>query len=311
MMNISDYYVLPLDRWIQDFVMDWLVPNFRPFFRALEWPVQQLLNGLSNFLQAIPFPLFLIGATALAWRLAGRAIAVFTLIAVVALNLLGLWEDSMITLAMVFTAVAFCSAVGVPAGILAARSNHFAAALRPTLDIMQTIPSFVYLVPIVMLFGVGLVPGTIATIVFALPPIVRLTELGIRQVHPDLIEAAQAFGSTPRQLLWEIQIPLAMPSIMAGLNQTLMMALSMVVIAALIGAGGLGTTVYTGIGRLEVGTAALGGIGIVLIAIVLDRITQAIGKNPRRRDMRLRRRGVHSHGSPAVESSIVVEYKHL
>ncbi|MEX2642459.1 MAG: ABC transporter permease subunit, partial [Acetobacterales bacterium] len=146
------------------------------------------------------------------------------------------------------------------------------------------IPPFVYLVPIVMLFGVGMVPGVIATIIFALPPIIRLTNLGIRQVQEDLVEAAYAFGSTPRQVLWEIQVPLALRTIMAGLNQTLMLALSMVVIAALIGAGGLGLIVYTGLGRLDVGAAMEGGIGIVLIAIILDRITQALGQtSPTRR----------------------------
>lgn len=144
---------------------------------------------------------------------------------------------------------------------------------------MQTIPSFVYLVPIVMLFGVGMVPGIIATIIFALPPIIRLTNLGIRNVRADLIEAAEAFGSTSWQILWEVQFPLALRTIMAGLNQTLMLALSMVVIAALIGAGGLGLTVYTGLGRLNVGAATAGGIGIVLLAIILDRITQALGEN--------------------------------
>lgn len=275
-MQLSDYYTLPLDNWIQSFVTDWLVPNFRPFFRTLQWPVQGLLTGLNATLQALPFPLFVAGATALAWRLAGRSTALLTLFALLAIDLLGLWSESMTTLAMVFTAVAFCILVGVPLGIAAARSPLCAAILRPLLDVMQTIPSFVYLVPIVMLFGIGLVPGIIATIVFALPPIVRLTDLGIRQVSAELVEAAQAFGSTRRQILWSIQLPLALPTIMAGLNQTLMMALSMVVIAALIGAGGLGLSVYTSIGRLQVGSAALGGIGIVLIAIVLDRITQSV-----------------------------------
>jgi glycine betaine/proline transport system permease protein len=174
--------------------------------------------------------------------------------------------------------VVFCAVVGIPLGILAARSDRFATIIRPILDIMQTIPAFVYLVPIVMLFGVGIVPGIIATIVFAMPPIIRLTNLGIRQVRSELVEAAYAFGSTPWQVLWAVQFPLALRTIMAGLNQTLMLSLSMVVIAALIGSGGLGLIVYTGLGRLDVGSAALGGIGIVLLAIVLDRITQSLGQ---------------------------------
>ncbi|HSS66743.1 MAG TPA: proline/glycine betaine ABC transporter permease [Gammaproteobacteria bacterium] len=278
MAKISDYYVLPLDDWIESFVKDWVVPNFRGVFQALKWPVDQVLDGLEAFLLWVPFPAFLLAVTLLAWRVAGRGVAIFTFIAVAAFDLLGVWNETMITLAMVLTAVVFCALVGIPLGILAARSDRFAAGIRPVLDIMQTIPAFVYLVPIVMLFGVGIVPGIIATIIFAMPPIIRLTNLGIRQVQGDLVEAAYAFGSTPRQVLWEVQIPLAMRTIMAGLNQTLMLALSMVVIAALIGAGGLGLTVFTGIGRLDVGAAALGGIGIVLMAIVLDRMTQALGE---------------------------------
>jgi glycine betaine/proline transport system permease protein len=193
---------------------------------------------------------------------------------------------------MVLTAVVFCAIVGIPLGILAARSDRFASGIRPVLDIMQTTPAFVYLVPVVMLFGVGMVPGIIATIIFALPPIIRLTNLGIRQVRGELVEAGFAFGATPRQVLFEIQIPLSMRTIMAGLNQTLMLSLSMVVIAALIGAEGLGLIVFRGIGRLDVGLAALGGIGIVLLAIVLDRITQALGDPRTRMAAAERRRAV-------------------
>ncbi len=276
MFNISDYYVLPLGQWIETFVTDWLVPNFRPFFRALQWPVQQVLAGFDTFLHTIPFPLFAIGGLLIAWWIAGRGIGWFTFISIIMCDLLGLWDGTMTTLSMVLTSVFFCALIGVPLGIFAARSDRFATILRPILDIMQTIPAFVYLVPIVMLFGVGMVPGIIATIIFAMPPITRLTNLGIRQVEGELVEAGYAFGSSRRQVLWEIQVPLALRTIMAGLNQTLMLALSMVVIAALIGAGGLGLDVYTGIGRLDIGTASLGGIGIVLMAIVLDRITEAM-----------------------------------
>jgi glycine betaine/proline transport system permease protein len=285
MDRLSDFYVLPLDKWIEFFVKDWLVPNFRPAFRAIEWPVDQLLIGLQAALLSIPPLAFEVVVALIAWRIAGRGVGVFTFIALAFLDILGIWDESMTTLAMVLTAVVFCAAVGVPLGIVAARSDRFAAFIRPILDIMQTIPAFVYLVPIVMLFGVGIVPGIIATIIFAMPPVIRLTNLGIRQVPEDMVEAGYAFGSTRRQVLWEIQIPMAMRTIMAGLNQTLMLSLSMVVIAALIGAEGLGLIVYTGIGRLDVGAASLGGIGIVLIAIILDRITQALGEpsvNPRR-----------------------------
>ncbi len=278
MDRISDYYVLPLDDWIELAVKDWLVPNFRPAFRAMQWPIAQVMDGLEALLLVLPPALLLVVLTLLAWRAAGRGVAVFTALSTIAFDVLGVWEETMTTLAMVLTSVVFCAVVGVPLGIVAARSDRFAAIIRPILDIMQTVPAFVYLVPIVMLFGVGIVPGIIATIIFALPPIIRLTNLGIRQVRGELVEAAYAFGSTPRQVLWEVQIPLALRTIMAGLNQTLMLSLSMVVIAALIGAGGLGLTVFTGLGRLDVGTAAIGGIGIVLMAIVLDRITQALGE---------------------------------
>lgn len=284
MVSPADFYSIPLDDWINVFVRDWLVPNFRPFFRAIQWPITQVLEGLDAFLQAVPMVVFTLAMGAIAWRTAGRGVAIFTLLALSFVDMIGLWPETMTTLAMVVTAVIFCTIIGVPLGILAARSDGFLAVLRPVLDIMQTIPPFVYLVPIVMLFGVGMVPGIIATIVFALPPIIRLTNLGIRNVRGDLIEAGHAFGSTSWQMLREIQFPLALRTIMAGLNQTLMLALSMAVIAALIGAGGLGLTVYTGLGRLDVGNATAGGIGIVIIAIILDRITQALGE---KRQMKL------------------------
>lgn len=278
-MRPRDWFGIPFDDWVEAFIKDWLVPNFRPFFQAIKWPVDQTLNWLEAFLQSIPVLIFVAVAVLIAWRTAGRGVAIFSLISLVFLDLIDVWSQTMTTLAMIITAVLFCAIVGVPVGIAAARSDRVAASVRPILDIMQTIPPFVYLVPIVMLFGVGVVPGVIATIIFALPPIVRLTNLGIRQVQEELVEAAYAFGSTPRQVLWDIQVPLALRTIMAGLNQTLMLALSMAVIAALIGAGGLGLTVYTGLGRLDVGAAAEGGIGIVLIAIILDRITQALGQH--------------------------------
>jgi len=274
----SDFYQMPLDDWIEHFVKRILVPNLRDVFQAIQWPVNQVLTGLDNALQAVPFLVFVAVLTYLAWRLVGRAIGVATLVSLVLLEMIGVWDESMTTLAMVITSVAFCALVGIPLGIIAGRSDWFATAIRPVLDIMQTTPAFVYLVPVVMLFGVGMVPGVIATIIFSLPPIIRLTNLGIRQVPAELVEAGFAFGSTPRQVLFEIQIPLAIKAIMAGLNQTLMLSLSMVVIAALIGAEGLGLIVFQGIGRLDVGLAAIGGLGVVMLAIILDRLTQALGE---------------------------------
>lgn len=279
MIEPSQFYEMPLSDWVGTFITDWLVPNFRPFFQAIQYPVHQLLVTLQAFLQSTPWLWFTIVVTAIAWRAAGWRVALFTVLSLIFLDLIGIWSPTMATLAMIITAVVFCVLIGIPLGIAAAGSDRVAAGIRPILDIMQTIPPFVYLVPIVMLFGVGVVPGVIATIVFALPPVVRFTNLGIRQVQEALVEAAYAFGSSPRQVLWYVQIPLALRTIMAGMNQTLMLSLSMVVIAALIGAGGLGLTVYVGLQSLDVGRAVEGGIGIVIMAIVLDRITQALGEN--------------------------------
>jgi len=269
--------VIPLDSWVSQFV-DWLVENYRDFFQSLKWPVDQTLNGLDVGLNWL-HPLFIIAVISfVAYRFSGKGLAVFSAVTLTLIGLLGLWEDTMTTLAMVLSSVVFCALVGIPLGIWAGRSNRFETALRPVLDAMQTTPAFVYLVPIVMLFSVGNVAGVLATIVFALPPVIRLTSLGIRQVHPELVEAAQAFGATRWQVLRRVQIPLAMPTIMAGLNQTIMMALSMVVIAALIGAGGLGSPVILGLNTLDIGQAVTGGLGIVLIAIILDRVTQGMAQ---------------------------------
>ncbi len=268
--------VIPLDVWITSFI-DWLVEGYRWFFQAIKWPVEVTLSGIEKGLVSLP-PLIIILVLALvAWRVSSARLGIFTAVTMVFIGLLGLWEDTMITLAMVFCSVVFCTIVGIPLGICAGRSDRFDAALRPVLDAMQTTPAFVYLVPIVMLFSIGNVAGVLATIVFSLPPIIRLTSLGIRQVHPELVEAAWAFGATNQQVLLKVQIPLALPTIMAGLNQTIMMALSMVVIAALIGAGGLGAPVVLGLNTLDIGLATIGGLSIVLMAIVLDRITQSMG----------------------------------
>jgi len=272
-----EYKVIPLDVWVSQFV-DWLVDNYRDVFQALKWPVEQTLNGLDAGLNALS-PIIVIALLAIAaWRFSGKGLAVFTVITLVFTGLLGLWQETMTTLAMVLSSVIFCCLVGVPLGIWSGRSDGFETTIRPVLDAMQTTPAFVYLVPIVMLFSVGNVAGVLATIIFALPPIIRLTSLGIRQVHPELVEAAQAFGATNRQVLFRVQVPLAMPTILAGLNQTIMMALSMVVIAALIGAGGLGSPVILGLNTLDIGRAVIGGLSIVLMAIVLDRITQSMAQ---------------------------------
>ncbi len=272
-----DEQLIPLDEWIQTFV-DWLVLNYREFFQIIKVPVEISLEGLEWIFFNLPPWLTIAAFAYAAWRYAGKRVTVFTVLTFLLIGYLGLWEDTMTTLAMVICSVIFCAVAGIPLGILAGRSDRFEMLMRPFLDAMQTTPAFVYLIPVVMLFSIGTVSGILATIVFALPPIIRLTSLGIRQVHPELIEAALAFGATSRQVLFKVQFPLALPSIMAGLNQTLMMALSMVVIAALIGAGGLGNPVVQGLNTLEIGLATIGGLSIVLLAMILDRITQGFGK---------------------------------
>jgi len=273
--------VIPLDVWVSQFV-DWLVDNYRDFFQAIKWPVEQTLNGFDAGLNALPAFLVIAVLAFAAWRFSGKGLAIFTIVSMTIIGLLGLWGDTMTTLAMVLSSVLFCALVGIPLGIWSGRSDAFETGIRPVLDAMQTTPAFVYLVPIVMLFSVGNVAGVLATIIFALPPIIRLTSLGIRQVHPELVEAAQAFGATNWQVLIRVQVPLAMPTILAGLNQTIMMALSMVVIAALIGAGGLGSPVILGLNTLDIGRAVIGGLSIVFMAIVLDRVTQSMAQQKKR-----------------------------
>jgi glycine betaine/proline transport system permease protein len=277
-LSPSDYEIyIPIAEWIEKNIKEWLFTQ-RPLFKKLSAPIDTVLNSLDSFLNFIPFPIILLIFIFFAFRTNGLKFALFTLAGLVFIDLVDLWSESMTTLAMIFTAVFFCMIIGIPLGILASRSKTFEIILRPMLDIMQTIPSFVYLIPVVMLFGVGLTPGVVATIIFALPPIIRLTNLGIRQVGKGFKEAGFSLGLTKFLVLIKIEIPLSLKTIMAGVNQTLMLALSMVVIAALIGAGGLGLTVYIALGRLDVGSAVIGGTGIVILAIILDRITQKIIK---------------------------------
>ena len=274
----SDYEIyIPIGEWIEGNIKEWLFEQ-RPLFKKISAPIDTVLNSLDSLFNFIPFPIILLIFVFFAYRTNGLKFAIFSFVSLVFIDLVDLWSESMTTLAMIFTAVLFCMLIGIPLGILASRSNAFEIILRPVLDIMQTIPSFVYLIPVVMLFGVGLTPGVVATIIFALPPIIRLTNLGIRQVGKGFKEAGSSLGLTKFLILVKIEIPLSLKTIMAGVNQTLMLALSMVVIAALIGAGGLGLTVYIALGRLDVGSAVIGGTGIVILAIILDRITQKIIK---------------------------------
>ncbi len=262
---------------------EWVVIQFGDVLEAAFLPVLRLLNAIENFLLWVPWYVLIVAFGLLAWS-ASRSIRVgLGVVAMLfATGVLGLWEPAMATIALMLTATLIAVVIGLPIGIVMSRSDPLRAVMLPVLDIMQTLPIFVYLIPFVMLFGPGKIPALLATIVFAVPPMIRLTDLGIRQVDAEVIEAVTSFGATPRQRLFTVEIPLALPTIMAGINQTTMMALSMVVIASMIGAGGLGYQVLQGIQRLEVSRGLMAGLGIVFLAIIFDRIAQSYGRRVQR-----------------------------
>lgn len=282
LLDPFDEAVIPLEDWVEA-ALDFIVANFRPVFQAIRWPVDGVLSAIEAALLGVPALLMVALIGLLAWQAAGPRLGLGTVVSLILVGLIGAWEEAMVTLALVFTSVFFCVLIGLPIGIFLARNDRAASVTRPVLDAMQTTPAFVYLVPIVMLFGIGNVPGVVVTIIFAVAPLIRLTNLGIRQVPADLIEASKSFGASRWQLLRKVQLPVAMPTIMAGVNQTLMLALSMVVIASMIAVGGLGQMVLRGIGRLDMGLATVGGLGIVLLAIIIDRMTQSMGVSKRQR----------------------------
>ncbi|MDX3926076.1 MAG: proline/glycine betaine ABC transporter permease [Shinella sp.] len=270
---------------VNDFIQS-LVMNYGFVFKAISNVILQAVLFIEWILRGLPWWVVIIVFMALAWQSSRRpvlTIAVGVLLFVV--GLLGLWDLTMQTLALMLMATIVSVVIGVPMGILVAKSKVVRNITLPILDVMQTMPSFVYLIPALMLFGLGKVPAILATIIYAVPPLIRLTDLGIRQVDREVVEAATAFGGSPTQVLFGVELPLATPTIMAGLNQTIMMALSMVVVASMIGARGLGEQVLNGIQTLDVGKGLEAGIGIVILAIVLDRITQGFGK-PRTEDPR-------------------------
>ena len=261
-----------------DVVVNYILDHFTPALDMIAATIGFVTDSIQNALLAVP-PVGGVAVLALLslWRV-GWKFAIFTALALGLIIHMDLWTGTMETLSLVLASTAIAVFIGIPLGIAMARSNTTALLVRPVLDLMQTMPAFVYLIPAAMFFGLGAVPGTIATVIFAMPPVVRLTNLGIRQVHSEFVEAGLAFGCTSRQLLFKVQLPNAMPSIMAGINQTIMLSLSMVVIASMIGAGGLGSTVLTSIGRLNVGLGFEGGLAVVILAVILDRITQSFGK---------------------------------
>ena len=281
---------IPLGDWVENAV-DWLSNNASGFFNGITTGIDSMVTGLQSVL-LFPNDFLMIGILAIiaylmtskghkpftkgAWK-AGGGMLIFTILGLLLLHVMGYWQETMQTIALILVSGLIALAIGIPVGVYASRNDAFDQIVRPILDFMQTLPPFVYLIPAIIFFSVGNVPGVVATIVFSLPPAVRLTNLGIRNVQQDVVEASRAFGCTQRQLLFKVQIPLAKPTILAGVNQVIMLALSMVVIASMVGAGGLGQAVYKGILKADMALGFEAGVGIVILAIFLDRVTQALG----------------------------------
>lgn len=266
---------VPVGDWFQALV-SWLEDNIGPFFDFIDLVVRSAVSGLTTALNWPP-PLAMVGVlTLLGLWLRGWRFALFALIGLGLVVSMQEFPSMMQTLALVLVASVVAIAVSVPLGILCARNDRTWQVVRPVLDLMQTMPPFVYLIPVIFFFNIGAVPGVVATVIFAMPPGVRLTQLGIRQVDREVVEAGEAFGAPPRRILTGIQLPLAMPSIMAGINQVIMLALSMVVIAGMVGAEGLGSEVYTAVTRVQLGAGFEAGLSVVILAVYLDRITAVL-----------------------------------
>ncbi|GLK86940.1 ABC transporter permease [Pseudomonas turukhanskensis] len=262
-----------------DAFVEQLVVRYADVLEAMSQPVLQALVWLEHLLRVAPWWSIVLAVFLLSLAVSRRLLLSVGMAALLCvIGLVGLWDRGMQTLALMIMATGLSVLIGIPMGIFMGRVNWARRVFTPVLDVMQTMPSFVYLIPVVMLFGLGKIPAIIATVIYAVPPVIRLTELGIRLVDEDVLEASRAFGANPRQQLLGVQLPLALPNIMAGINQTTMMALSMVVVASMIGARGLGQEVLLGINRLEVGRGLLAGLAIVALAIMFDRITQAYGQ---------------------------------
>src|SRR5215210_99473 len=273
---------IPVAEWTNS-VVGWLTETLEPITEPLDTLIEGTVVGLTAVLTAPPELVMIVVLAAIAFLLAGWRVALFTALGLVFIISLGLWAEAMLTLSLVLASAVTALIIGIPIGIIAAKSKRVEAVAMPVLDTMQTMPAFVYLVPVALVFSLGETPALIATVVFASPPAVRLTMLGIHQVPKETVEAAHAFGSTPWQTLVKVELPLSGRSIMAGVNQVIMLSLSMVVIAGLVGFEGLGSPVVTGLQQLNVGLAFEGGIGIVVLAIILDRVTRGLGGGGRAR----------------------------
>jgi glycine betaine/proline transport system permease protein len=267
---------IPVGRWIED-GFDWIKDNFDAFFDVLSDLIEGAVTGLADLLTAPPALVMVAVFTVIAWLVRDWKLAVGTALSMALIIGMDQWGPAMETLALVIVATLIALVLAVPVGIAAAQSPVVSRAVRPVMDLMQTMPAFVWLVPVVSLFSIGPSGALVATVIFALPPGVRLTELGIRQVDREVVEAGHAFGSTGSQILRKIQLPLAMPTVMAGVNQVIMLALSMAVIAGLVGGGGLGSQVTTSISRLDIGLGFEAGLSVVILAIYLDRVTASVG----------------------------------
>ncbi|MPV38055.1 ABC transporter permease [Georgenia subflava] len=272
----EDTFRIPVGDWSESFV-DWLTDSFAGFFDVLRAVLESSYDAVNLVLSAPPFWLVGIVLAGLAFWAKGWKLAVGSLVGLAVIVGVDQWDNAMATLALVLVASVIATVVGVPLGIWAARNSTVAAIVRPILDFLQTMPAFVYLIPAVLIIGVGVEPGIVATIVFAVAPGVRMTQLGIRQVDQEVVEAGAAFGAAPRRILRQIQLPLAMPTIMAGLNQVIMLSLSMVVIAGMVGAPGLGQDVVSALSSLNIGLGVEAGLSVVILAMFLDRVTAALG----------------------------------
>lgn len=290
-----------------DQLINWLLKTFPWLFDLIADVMGKPVEWITTALTGVPAGVLVAAFTALAFAARRWSFAAATLVAFLLILGMGMWEATMETLGVVLVAAVIAAAIGLPLGVWAARRRAVSLVVRPVLDFMQTLPVFIYILPAVFFFGVGLVPGVFATTIFAIPPAVRLTELGIRQVNREMVEAAHAFGAHPRQILREVQLPLALPSIMAGINQMIMLALSMVVVAGLVGASGLGEVVVAAVGQLDVGAGFEGGLAVVLLAIYLDRLTAAFAEPRRRKPKGRARRDVLQTGErPGEEPEPIV-----
>ncbi len=272
--------IIDIGKYIE-IIVNWMTVNFKPFFDLIKNSGNASIEGVEWLLLTIPFYVIISALTVLAYFKVNKSTAITTLLGLILIYLLGFWQETMETLALIIVSTFTALLIAIPLGIWTAKNKLASKITRPVLDFMQTMPAFVYLIPAVLFFSIGKLPGAFATIIFAMPPAVRLTTLGIQQVPPEVVEAARAFGATKKQLLFKVELPLALNTILAGVNQTIMMALSMVVIAGMIAAGGLGEKVLEGINNLNIGLGFESGLAVVILAIILDRLTQALGKKNR------------------------------